>query len=32
MLPGGAVELNFSGDAAALARDLAMYRYRYAVP
>ena len=32
MLPGGAVELDFSGDAAALARDPALYRYRYSVP
>ena len=31
-LPSGAVELDFSGDAAALARDPALYRYRYAVP
>ena len=32
MLPGGAVELDYSGDAAALARDPALYRYRYSVP
>jgi uncharacterized protein DUF4430 len=32
VLPGGAVELDFSGDAAALARDPSLYRYRYAVP
>jgi hypothetical protein len=32
MLSGGAVELDFSGDAAALARDPARYRYRYAAP
>ncbi|HTZ05202.1 MAG TPA: DUF4430 domain-containing protein [Gaiellaceae bacterium] len=31
-LPGGAVELVYSGDAAALARDPSLYRYRYAVP
>jgi hypothetical protein len=32
VLPGGGVELDFSGDAAALARDPALYRYRYSVP
>jgi hypothetical protein len=32
VLPGGAVELDFSGDADALARDPALYRYRYSVP
>jgi len=32
MLPGGAVELDYSGDAAALARDPALYRYRYSAP
>ena len=31
MLPGGAVELTFAGDATRLARDPALYRYRYAV-
>jgi hypothetical protein len=32
MLPGGAVELDYSGNAAALARDPSLYRYRYSVP
>jgi len=32
LLPGGAVEMDFSGDAAALARDPSLYRYRYEVP
>ena len=32
VLRGGAVELDFSGDAAALARDPSRYRYRYEVP
>ena len=31
MLPGGAVEFTFAGDAARLARDPALYRYRYGV-
>ena len=31
MLPGGAVEFTFAGDAARLARDPALYRYRYSV-
>jgi hypothetical protein len=31
MLPGGAVEFTFAGDAMRLARDPALYRYRYAV-
>jgi hypothetical protein len=31
-LASGAIELDYSGDAAALARDPALYRYRYAVP
>jgi hypothetical protein len=31
MLPGGAVEFTFAGDATRLARDPALYRYRYAV-
>jgi hypothetical protein len=30
-LPGGAVEFTFAGDAARLARDPALYRYRYSV-
>ena len=30
--PGGGVELDFSGDAARLARDPQRYRYRYPVP
>jgi len=32
LLPSGAVEMDFSGDAAALARDPSVYRYRYEVP
>lgn len=32
LLPGGAVEMDFSGDAAALARDPSMVRYRYELP
>jgi len=32
LLPNGSVELDFSGDAAALARDPSMFRYRYEVP
>jgi hypothetical protein len=31
MLPSGAVEFTFAGDAARLARDPALYRYRYSV-
>ena len=31
MLPGGAVEFMFAGDAARLARNPALYRYRYSV-
>jgi hypothetical protein len=31
MLPGGAVEFTFAGDAVRLARDPALYRYRYSV-
>jgi len=31
-LPSGAVEMDFSGDPAALARDPSVYRYRYEVP
>jgi hypothetical protein len=31
MLPSGAVEFTFAGDAAGLARDPALYRYRYSV-
>jgi Domain of unknown function (DUF4430) len=30
-LPGGAVEFTYAGDAARLARDPALYRYRYSV-
>ena len=31
LLPSGAVEFSFAGDAARLARDPSLYRYRYAV-
>jgi hypothetical protein len=31
MLFGGAVEFTYAGDAARLARDSALYRYRYSV-
>jgi hypothetical protein len=31
LLPGGAVEFTYAGDAARLARDPALYRYRYSV-
>jgi len=32
LLPGGAVEFSFAGDAVRLARDPARFRYRYSVP
>ncbi|MHB8469440.1 MAG: DUF4430 domain-containing protein [Gaiellaceae bacterium] len=32
LLPNGAVELDFAGDARRLARDPALFRYRYAAP
>jgi hypothetical protein len=31
MLPSGAVEFTYAGDATRLARDPALYRYRYSV-
>jgi len=32
LLPGGAVEFSFAGDAARLARDPSLFRYQYSVP